>query len=193
MKYQVLDSISKYAILLVLSPKHGSVCYNWKSRSNAQTHWETISIPSHTCLLYVKDPGQYMCTVDGEDAVTHLFTVALSGMCACNSFVFGECTVCLLYYMQETRVIRKTVSQIMITMPTEIHVPCHFSKTVAFVDMNDVIFESVIGRGSFAVVHKGRWRGREVALKSIRIPSGAGMPTHSLPQEAEILRYLFVY
>ena len=54
---------------------------------------------SRTCLLSVKYPGQYMCTVDREGDATHLFTVALSGMCAYNSFAFESvlytyCTIC---------------------------------------------------------------------------------------------------
>ena len=78
MKHQVLDEKCKYATLQVLSPKHGYVCYNWESRIDAQSLWETVAVPSHTCLLYVKDPGQYKCTVGDSDDV-YLFTVVLSG------------------------------------------------------------------------------------------------------------------
>lgn len=77
LKHQVVDEMCKYATLLVLSPRHGSVCYNWETRMDAQSIWETI--PSHTCLLYVKDPGHYKCTI-GEAYDAYLFTVALSGL-----------------------------------------------------------------------------------------------------------------
>ena len=51
------------------------------------------------------------------------------------------------------------------------------------------MFDAVIGSGSFAVVHRGRWRGMEVAIKSIKIPSGS-LHASDLPKEVEILGYV---
>ena len=64
-----------------------------------------------------------------------------------------------------------------------------FMTTGQFVEMKNIVFEGVIGRGSFAVVHKGRWEGKDVALKRIRIPCSTSLSTSTLPQEVEILRY----
>ena len=54
----------------------------------------------------------------------------------------------------------------------------------------NLTFEDVIGKGSFAVVYRGKWEGKVVALKKMRLPSG--ISTDSLPniQEIRILRYL---
>lgn len=43
---------------------------------------------------------------------------------------------------------------------------------------DELQFEKIIGRGHFAVVHKGKWNGKEVALKCIAIPETATV--HSL-------------
>ena len=40
------------------------------------------------------------------------------------------------------------------------------------VDMEELEFGPVVGCGSFAEVHKGKWKGQEVALKRIRLPPG---------------------
>jgi predicted Ser/Thr protein kinase len=40
------------------------------------------------------------------------------------------------------------------------------------VDMRELEFGNVIGRGSFAVVYRGCWKGKDVALKQIRVPCG---------------------
>jgi predicted Ser/Thr protein kinase len=52
----------------------------------------------------------------------------------------------------------------------------------------DLKFEKVIGKGSFAVVHRGKWRGNTVALK-IRIPPGFNTDNLSNFEEIEVLRY----
>ena len=57
-----------------------------------------------------------------------------------------------------------------------------------FVEMKDITFGAIVGRGSFAVVHQGKWNGKEVALKCIRLPHGTSIPYSNLPQEVEILR-----
>lgn len=51
--------------------------------------------------------------------------------------------------------------------------------------MKDLEFGGVLGRGSFATVHRGTWRGMEVALKRIRMPCAA---IADLPKEISILR-----
>ena len=38
--------------------------------------------------------------------------------------------------------------------------------------MKDLEFGKIIGRGSFAVVYRGCWQGKDVALKQIRMPCG---------------------
>jgi serine/threonine protein kinase len=48
--------------------------------------------------------------------------------------------------------------------------------------MKDIEFGRVIGRGSFAVVHKGYWCGKEVALKRIQLPSGSDLTTLTTPK-----------
>ena len=62
-------------------------------------------------------------------------------------------------------------------------------KTDLRVDMKDVQFGKIIGRGSFAVVYKGVWRGKEVALKQIQLPCGSDLATLTTPKEVLILRY----
>ena len=58
------------------------------------------------------------------------------------------------------------------------------------VDMKDLEFGAVVGRGSFATVQCGTWRGTEVALKRIRMPCGSGTTTTNLPKEISILRFV---
>ena len=52
-------------------------------------------------------------------------------------------------------------------------------------DMKELEFGSVIGRGSFAVVYRGCWQGKDVALKQIRVPCGN---ITTVPKEVSILR-----
>ena len=59
-------------------------------------------------------------------------------------------------------------------------------------NFKDIHFGSVIGRGSFAVVHKGSWKGIEVALKRIQLPVGSDISTFPTPKEVTILK-LVVY
>ena len=68
----------KFSMKYVLSPKHGQISYIWEYRVDELTYWDTIAVPSHTCLLYVKDFGDYKCTI-GDSENVHLFTVALPG------------------------------------------------------------------------------------------------------------------
>lgn len=57
-------------------------------------------------------------------------------------------------------------------------------------DMKDIQFGKIIGRGSFAVVYRGHWRGKEVALKKIQLPSGSDLAALATPKEVLILRYV---
>ena len=59
--------------------------------------------------------------------------------------------------------------------------------------MKDLKFGAVVGRGSFATVHRGTWRGIEVALKRIRMPCGSGATTTNLPKEISIFRLYMSY
>lgn len=52
--------------------------------------------------------------------------------------------------------------------------------------METLEFGEVIGRGSFAEVHKGKWNGQEVALKRMRLPLGSD--SSSLLKEVAVLR-----
>lgn len=54
------------------------------------------------------------------------------------------------------------------------------------VDLKLIEFGEVIGRGSFSEVHKGKWNGKEVALKKIRIPPGSNI---DVSKEISVLRY----
>ena len=58
------------------------------------------------------------------------------------------------------------------------------------VDMKDLEFGAVVGRGSFAAVHRRTWRGTEVALKRIRMPFGSSTTITNLPKEISILRFV---
>ena len=57
--------------------------------------------------------------------------------------------------------------------------------TDLLVDMDTLDFE-IIGRGSFAEVHKGRWKEQEVALKRMRLPPGSDPSI--VPKEIAVLR-----
>ena len=62
-----------------------------------------------------------------------------------------------------------------------------YSNTVLLVEDKDIVYEGLIGRGSFAEVYKGRWQGKDIALKCITVT--CQMSTSILLQEVEILRY----
>ena len=52
--------------------------------------------------------------------------------------------------------------------------------------MKELEFGPVIGRGNFAEVHRGKWKGEKFALKQIRLPPG-GDPL-IVPKEVQVLR-----
>ena len=47
------------------------------------------------------------------------------------------------------------------------------------IDMSELEFGEVVGRGSFATVHRGSWKGHDVALKKMKSTFGA-MPRCNL-------------
>ena len=58
----------------------------------------------------------------------------------------------------------------------------------AHIEMEELKFGSVIGRGNFGVVHKGEWKGREVAIKRISLPSGTDVSLLPTPNEIAVLK-----
>ncbi|KAG7187879.1 hypothetical protein KM043_013858 [Ampulex compressa] len=46
-------------------------------------------------------------------------------------------------------------------------ITCHQQQFVEEIDYNEIETEQVVGKGSFGVVWKGRWRGQYVAVKYI--------------------------
>ena len=54
------------------------------------------------------------------------------------------------------------------------------------VDICDIKFDAIIGRGSFAVVYRKAWRARQVALKCVSVPDSVSA---GIPKEVQILRY----
>ena len=61
---QSLDPVSKCAMLVVISPHHGSVDYEWELEDDCDAYF-----PSNTGVIYyVRNTGIYQCTV-GEDII----------------------------------------------------------------------------------------------------------------------------
>ena len=56
------------------------------------------------------------------------------------------------------------------------------------VNIDKIEFGDVIGRGNFGVVHRGKWSGKDVALKTIKIPPGYDPDTISSYREIAVLR-----
>ena len=54
------------AALLVVSPNHGTVAYQWQYKSICSDVWTAINVPSYTCLLYVNTARKYRCMVDDK-------------------------------------------------------------------------------------------------------------------------------
>ena len=65
----------KCAQLLVVSPDHGRVIYQWEKK--IMLDWVPVSVPSDTCLLYARDQGMYRCLVSDE---VYNFEVTCTGM-----------------------------------------------------------------------------------------------------------------
>ncbi len=57
------------------------------------------------------------------------------------------------------------------------------------VDYQDLEIGDVVGKGSFATVHKGKWKGQDVALKRLRLPGGFDAGSVTGIKEIEVLRY----
>ena len=56
------------------------------------------------------------------------------------------------------------------------------------IKVEDVKFNEVVGQGGFGVVHHGYWKGREVALKRIKVPAGAITSSLPTPMEVSVLK-----
>ena len=69
---------------------------------------------------------------------------------------------------------------------------CASAKDI-MVDFQELEVGQVVGRGNFGVVHRGRWNGRDVALKIIRIPTGYDTDSVSNYKEIAILRFIVLY
>ena len=54
--------------------------------------------------------------------------------------------------------------------------------------IKNLVFEDVIGKESFAVVYRGLWEGKQVALKKIKLPTGIGLDNFPNIQEISVLR-----
>lgn len=61
---QSLDPVTKCATLIVISPQHGVIDYDWEFTGDSDA-----CFPSNTGVLYVRDTGTYQCTV-GEKTIT---------------------------------------------------------------------------------------------------------------------------
>lgn len=57
------------------------------------------------------------------------------------------------------------------------------------ISSHNLVFQDVIGKGNFAVVYKGKWVEKTVALKKMRLPRGITDETLPNIQEIRILRY----
>ena len=55
----------------------------------------------------------------------------------------------------------------------------------AKIPFEDLQFEDVIGKGAFATVYKGSWKGRVVALKTLKLPPDTEV--HNLASNNEIV------
>ena len=55
---QKIDPATKCATLIVISPDHGVVDYDWEFIGDSDA-----CFPSNTGVLYVRDKGTYQCTV----------------------------------------------------------------------------------------------------------------------------------
>ena len=64
--------------------------------------------------------------------------------------------------------------------------------TVSFpaITSTNVHFGELIGKGSFAEVYRGKWEGKDVALKKMKLPSEISLQSLPTIQEIEILRFI---
>ena len=50
------------------------------------------------------------------------------------------------------------------------------------------MFGEVVGQGTFGVVHRGIWKGIDVAIKRIKLPSGTNYSSLTTPKEVSVLK-----
>lgn len=55
--------------LIVISPNHGHVLYAWEKKKENTENWESVNVPSHTCILYIDTAMQYRCNVNGKSVL----------------------------------------------------------------------------------------------------------------------------
>ena len=66
----------------------------------------------------------------------------------------------------------KSGESITLSMITQNIIMQAFNLTSVLVHYSEIEVGGVIGKGSFAIVNKGKWNGQDVALKRIRVPGG---------------------
>ena len=64
----------------------------------------------------------------------------------------------------------------------------HFHIGGLLVQKSEVEMGDVIGKGSFGIVNKGKWKGKVVALKRIRLPGGYSSEETADTKEITVLR-----
>ena len=71
------------------------------------------------------------------------------------------------------------------------HIQGNFIALAAqIVKFQELEIGEVIGRGSFATVNRGKWKGKDVAVKRIRIPPGYETEDVFNHREISILRFV---
>ena len=71
---------------------------------------------------------------------------------------------------------------------TCMHYPAHFHIGGLLIGKSEIEIGDVIGKGSFGVVNKGRWKGKVVALKRIRLTGGCSDEETANAKEITVLR-----
>ena len=64
----------------------------------------------------------------------------------------------------------------------------HFHTGALLVEKSEIEIGDVIGKGSFGIVNKGKWKGKVVALKRIRLPGGYSDEEIADAKEITVLR-----
>lgn len=60
----MINPVSKYATLVVISPEHGQLDCVWEKKG--LEGMDDAYLPYNTSVLYVQSTGTYQCTVGGE-------------------------------------------------------------------------------------------------------------------------------
>ena len=62
----MINPVSKYATLVVISPEHGRLDYVWEKKG--VEGMDDTYLPYNTSVLYVQSTGLYQCTI-GEECI----------------------------------------------------------------------------------------------------------------------------